>query len=230
MLSQFISSDHKYTLSKKEIILKGVLFYLKSIIILIVVVLSIIFILNLFGVNTEPLKYPLTAEKAEMIEKGIFYALFLVVFFAPFIEELCFRLGLSFNRKHVAISVGAIAYFLSSQLSGSGYFDYILYKLTFAIIAGLLMYRVKQATLDNVRQKYGKGIIWVSILLFGFLHITNYDVQATYLLPLYFVMCLPQVLMGIVFVYFRLNLGFIYALGLHCMLNGTSFLISLIGI
>lgn len=62
-----------------------------------------IVILNLLNVNTEPLKYPLEAETAEMKRRGIFYALFLVVFFGPFIEELSFRLGISFNRKHVAM-------------------------------------------------------------------------------------------------------------------------------
>lgn len=45
-----------------------------------------IVILNLLNVNTVPLKYPLEAETAEMKRRGIFYALFLVVFFGPFIE------------------------------------------------------------------------------------------------------------------------------------------------
>lgn len=227
ILPDFVSSDDKNRLSKKKIIFKGIFFYLKSIFLLIVVVLSMIVILNLLNVNTEPLKYPLEAEMAEMKRRGIFYALFLVVFFGPFIEELSFRLGVSFNRKHVAISAGGMAYLLSSQFSGSGYFDYIYYKLAIAILVGLLLYRMNQATLDKIQEKYGKGIIWVTILFFGFLHVTNYAIEATYFLPLYFVMCLPQVLMGIVFVYFRLNLGFVYALGFHCLLNGISFLTSL---
>ena len=86
ILPDFVSSDDKNRLSKKKIIFKGIFFYLKSIFLLIVVVLSMIVILNLLNVNTEPLKYPLEAEMAEMKRRGIFYALFLVVFFGPFIE------------------------------------------------------------------------------------------------------------------------------------------------
>ena len=226
-LSSFISSDDKNRLSKKEIIFKGILFYVMSLFTLVIVILALIVILNLFNVDTESLKYPLDSEKNEIRKKGILYVLFLVVFFGPFIEELSFRLGVSFKRMHVAISAGAITYVISSLLSGSKYFEGIHYKLILAIVVGLLLYRIGQTTLDNIQQRYGRMIIWIMILSFGFLHVLNYDIEGTSILPMYFVMCLPQVLMGIIFVYFRLNLGFLYSLGFHCLLNGISFLLSL---
>lgn len=43
-----------------------------------------------------------------------------------------------------------MAYLLNSRFSGSGYFDYIHYKLAFAILVSLLLYRVNQATLDKI--------------------------------------------------------------------------------
>lgn len=226
MLSNYITSDDKNRLSKKKIITKGILFYMKSFFVLIGIILSLIVTLNLFNVDTKSLKYPLESEMNEMREKSIFYLLFSVVFFGPFIEELGFRLGLSFKRKHIAISASAITYMLSSLLSGGGYFDDVHYKLVFAVLIGLLLYGIGQTTLDNIQQKYGRIIIWMMILFFGFLHVINYDIEVSYLLPMYFVMCLPQVLMGIVFTYFRLNLGFFYGLGFHCVLNGISFLLS----
>ena len=227
MLSSFVSSDDKNRLSKKKIIIKGVLFYLKSLFKLAIIILSLIFILNLFKVNTESLKYPLESYMDEMKKKGVFYALFLVAFFGPFIEELSFRLGLSFKRLHVSLSAVAFTYFLSSLLFNSGYFGDVHYKLPVSILVGVLLYSRSQITFDNIRQKYGRIIIWGMILFFGFLHVANYNIETITLLPMYFVMCLPQVLMGIVFVYFRLNLGFFYALGFHCLLNGISFSMSL---
>lgn len=224
----YISFDDKNKLSKKKIIIKGILFYLKYLFVLICVILSLIVTLNLFNVDTGSLKYPLESEMNEMREKSDFYLLFLVVFFGPFIEELGFRLGLSFKRKHIAISVSAITYMLSSLLSEGGYFEDVLYKLVFAAFIGLFLYCISQTIYDNIQQKYGRIIIWVMILFFGFLHVINYDIEVTCLLPMYFIMCLPQVLMGIVFTYFRLNLGFLYGLGFHCLLNGISFLLSLI--
>lgn len=227
-LASFISSEDKGRLSKRKIIIKGVVFYVKSLFVLIGIVLSLIVILNLFNVDTTSLKYPLDSEKSELREKGILYMLFLVVFFGPLIEELSFRLGLSFQRKHVAISVAAMAYMLSSVLSGSGHFQDVPYKLVLAIVIGLLLYGIGQKTFDNIQQKHGKTILWIMILSFGFIHVLNYEIETLALLPMYFVMCLPQVLMGIVFTYFRLNLGFIYCLGFHCLLNGVSFILSLL--
>ncbi len=222
----YISFDDKNKLSKKKIIIKGILFYLKYLFVLICVILSLIVALNLFNVDTGSLKYPLESEMNEMREKSDFYLLFLVVFFGSIIEEMGFRLGFSFKRKHIAISASAITYMFTSLLSGSGYFDDVLYKLVFAALTGLILYGVGQTIYDNIQQKYGQIIIWIMILFFGFLHVINYDIEVTCLLPMYFVMCLPQVLMGIVFTYFRLNLGFLYGLGFHCLLNGISFMLS----
>lgn len=47
-------------------------------------------------------------------------------------------------------------------------------------------------------------------------------------IPIALMMCLPQVLMGIVFTYFRLNLGFLFGLLLHSLINGISFSFSLL--
>ena len=136
----YISFDDKNKLSKKKIIIKGILFYFKYLFVLICVILSLIVTLNLFNVDTGSLKYPLESEMNEIREKSDFYLLFLVVFFGPIIEEMGFRLGLSFKRKHIAISASAITYMFTSLLSGSGYFDDVLYKLVFAAFIGLFLY------------------------------------------------------------------------------------------
>lgn len=228
MLSNFISVDDKNRLSKKKIIIKGVLYYLKSLFILVIIILSFIVVFNLFGIDTEPLKYPIESDIDEVNEKGVFYALFFVVFFGPFIEELAFRLGLSFKRMHIFISVWAFTYMISSLLLSSGYFDDIHYKLPVAILVSALIYCRSQKIYDNIQHKYGRNITWISIILFGFLHVTNYDIEPITLLPIYFIMCLPQVLMGLVLVYYRVNLGFFYAFAFHCLLNGISFSIFMI--
>lgn len=224
LISSIIYND-KERLSKKEIIIKGLLFYLKSILILIPLILLMIGILNLFNINTESLKYIVVSDIKEFRIKGVLYMLFIVVFFGPFFEELTFRLGLSFRRTHISISTAALVYVIGSFLSGTGYFDYIQYKFPVSTLAGLLVWTLHQQTFDNIQRKYGRLLIWTSILFFGFLHVSNFDMEAN-IWPLYFIMCLPQVVMGIVLVYYRLNLGFLYALAFHVALNGISFLIS----
>jgi len=224
LISSIICND-KERLSKNEIIIKGILFYIKSILILIPLILLMIGILNLFNINTESLKYLVASDIKEFRTKGVLYMLFIVVCFGPFFEELTFRLGLSFKRKHISISTAALVYLIGSFLSDTGYFDYIQYKFPVAVLAGLLVYILHQQIFDSIQRKYGRLIIWISILFFGFLHVLNFDIVAD-IWPLYFIMCLPQVAMGIVLVYYRLNLGFLYALAFHVVLNGISFFIS----
>lgn len=178
--------------------------------------------------DTSSLKYPIEAERNELIERGVFQAMLLVVFFAPLIEELSFRLGLSFKRRDMFISSVAFAYMMGTLFFMNGYFDKIHITVPLAFITGAIIYRVSQYFIENKRKEFKQPTIWISVFLFGFLHVANYDFTSVSLIPMYFIMCLPQVLMGLVLVYFRLNLGFMYAFGFHSLLNGFSFLMSLV--
>ena len=108
-----------------------------------------------------------------------------------------------------------------SFVTGKSYFEQIWIKLPVSLLVGFAVYRIPQWFWDNIKNKHGKLIIWCFTLLFAFLHINNYTIDAD-IIPMYFLMCLPQLIMGITLVYFRLNLGFFYAVAFHSLLNAFS--------
>ena len=127
-LYNFLDDKDRTILSKKRIIFKGVIFYIKSLIIVSITILGIITILNIFKIDTSTLISSFKEDVEELQEKGILYAIFMIVFFSPFIEEIACRLGLSFKRNHMAFSAFALVYILLSLITKSSYFEEVSYN------------------------------------------------------------------------------------------------------
>jgi hypothetical protein len=168
------------------------------------------------------------SDAYEIRNKGLVFTSFFVVLFGPLIEELGFRFALSFKRVHIFISVSVLSFMFLSLWLGRGFFADILFKALISLLIGSVTLLVNQKRYDIVQQKYGLQIIWLTIMLFGFSHIVNYKIENFMQIPIALMMCLPQVLMGIVFTYIRLNLGFLFGLLLHSLINGISFSFSLL--
>ena len=149
MLSNYVSVIDREILTKKDILLKGVSFYFRSLFFLASTILLLIFILNLLHVDTSFLKYPIEAERNELIERGVFQAMLLVVFFAPLIEELSFRLGISFKKRDLFISSVAFAYMMGALFFMDGYFDKIHITIPLAFITGAIIYRLSQYFIET---------------------------------------------------------------------------------
>ena len=224
-LYNFLDDKDRTILSKKRIIFKGVIFYIKSLIIVSITILGIITILNIFKIDTSTLISSFKEDVEELQEKGILYAIFMIVFFSPFIEEIACRLGLSFKRNHMAFSAFALVYILLSLITKSSYFEEVSYKLLVSLLIGYAVYQIPQTFWNKVINNNNRKIlVCCATLLFAFLHINNYTIDIK-ILPMYFLICLPQLVMGVTIVYFRLNLGFVYGLTFHSLLNAISFLV-----
>ena len=91
---------------------------------------------------------------------------------------------------------------------------------------GYLFYKIPQARYDSIKSnKYlYRSFIWFSILWFSLMHINNYNVEMYYL-PYLIIVCLPQFSAGILFTYFRLNLGIYASIFAHILLNGVTYIL-----
>lgn len=152
-----------------------------------------------------------------------FYIMFLAAFFVPTVEETIFRLWLSFNPRHIAISFSAILTCLTFRLKDL--FHVNLKAVTiilFFIIISLVVYRVLRD--KHTEQYLGRFISIrvvgsISAISFGLVHITNFAPINTTIWFLYPIYVLPQVVLGYLIVFLRLKHGFIYGLGLHILVN-----------
>ncbi|AUC81954.1 CPBP family intramembrane glutamic endopeptidase [Lacinutrix sp. Bg11-31] len=76
-------------------------------------------------------------------------------------------------------------------------------------------------------KKYFKYIYYGFALLFGIIHITNYEISTTILIisP---ILISPQITLGLILGYTRIKLGFIYAILFHMLFNGILIVPSLL--
>lgn len=146
----------------------------------------------------------------------------MLIIVGPILEEIMHRLWLSFHKTEIVISVTCISFFILGDLYhiDNGYIR-ILTKFVTAITMGVIFYKTPQIKYDRIKNKkyLYRSFIWFSILWFTFMHINNYHVELCYL-PYLLIACLPQFSAGILFTYFRLNLGIYASILAHILLNG----------
>jgi len=221
MLKTFYLDIDKQTLSKGDILFKGIFFYVKNWVIVatfLMILLSLLKVLNI--ANIEYFKYNLD-EKLDF-RHHLLHSFFITVLLYPMIEELTFRLGTNFKKRNVIISLSFLLLVFIDRYVGYNYFDALQYKLPICIAFALLLYCIPQKYFQ-IETAWKKGFaVYAITILFALLHITNYPFHLSYL-PVYCLLVLPQFIMGVTFVYFRLNLGFLYGYGFHALINLIAF-------
>ena len=219
MILKFYSSIDNNLLTKKKIILKSISFYIVS---QMVVRLSIgIFYFALKFLNIDPYLFYPHSIKNIVPDKW-----YLIIFIGPVIEEIAFRLGISFNKKDLVISLPVLCFILLSAALG-GYSSQVVLKCIISLCLFIFLIALPQDFSVRYASKFGKQTVVGLVFLFGFLHLFNFDISVRYL-PVYIFLCSPQIVMGITFSYLRLNAGFIYAIGAHIIVNCISMFFQII--
>ncbi len=89
-----------------------------------------------------------------------------------------------------------------------------------AILAPVLEEVLFRAPLTLFRNKITfKVLFYVLTILFGFIHITNFEISTNVILlsPL---LVLPQILLGVYLGFIRVRFGLLWSIGLHAAYNG----------
>lgn len=217
---KYLNLDINHYLSDKDkgekpivILIKGAVIYL---ILLIVSILVISY--------AHHIGWPKELKPKENITKD---TILMLIVIGPIIEETIHRLWLSFHKTEIIISVTCISFFILGELYHiDDKYIRILTKSAIAFVMGYLFYKIPQAGYDSIKSnKYlYRSFIWFSILWFSLMHINNYYVEMCYL-PYLIIACLPQFSAGILFTYFRLNLGIYASIFAHILLNGVTYIL-----
>lgn len=208
---QFYNIDRRST---KQILLRGVSIY--AILFGIYLVLSVTYtLLGLPKCMSNPI--PIILEN-----NGVWKSSLSVILIGPILEEISYRLWLSFKKRDVAIGLGVfcithLSIFVSRDQS---WYPYIaLYIVGIAIAAAIWCFS-SQKFWSKIRHRYGNVLIWMSIFLFGFVHILNCSEYRWKYLFVYLVLIpLPRIASAYVYTYYRLSIGFIYSVLFHMIEN-----------
>lgn len=159
--------------------------------------------------------------------KGLTFTLLAVCLIGPLLEEVIFRLGLSFNKWQVCLGVSVFASCLLKVLlpfSKGSLFEFSsgeFWLLAVPIVLFTLLMRfTKQEQWDSVKVKYGRLLVYMGVILFGLLHLTNFSGVQLYQIPGCLITAMIPMALGATATYFRINLGFLYGLALHVFYNG----------
>lgn len=139
---------------------------------------------------------------------------------APVLEEVMFRLGLSFKRTIVALWVGLLPVVCAYYMHHCRVW-YILVGLV--VVGALLFWLVYHFTTDDQwkawRKKYVIPAMWISAISFGLVHFMAFTVLNWQVLPFAIATVLVPMAGGCAVTYARVNLGFWWGVLLHCIIN-----------
>lgn len=150
-----------------------------------------------------------------------------IVIFAPFVEELFFRLPLRLREKYMHLNVLIIVAGIALTIIPAFKVNYIKISiLTFGIIIWLIYYANKAKYNPLILSFWNRKFLYLfyfSAVSFGVIHIFNYkpEFNIFLFLPL---LILPQLLVGLFCGYIRLRLGFLWGCFLHAFHNFIFFI------
>lgn len=129
-------------------------------------------------------------------------AIIVIALFAPLLEEIVFRLWLSFSKKDIAVSSFCLCYLALTFFQGtlvypklityglqgftdSAFLTAVSSKLLWSFLASGLTVAIFTMLQSRITPKVKDVAAAVSVLLFMLLHVTNYDLSLppSYLLP-----------------------------------------------
>ena len=241
-VNRFLNSVQRMTVPCKDepcrtgtVLKEGLLFYLRYVVISFLLIVVVLTISKLTGLE---IKHVASTEAfRDSFRNNLPIRLFQACLLGPIMEEIVFRLWLSFKRHHLGIALFALSYVVLTKyvfpheqevfLWGyhSAYFEHAGLKVLISGLFSSSVIIVKEDWLTNLGVRTKHIIICISLFCFAALHLTNI-ICPWYLYPLMLIMCLPQFILGTTATYFRIQLGFFAGLAFHCLINVGVLLIS----
>lgn len=192
---------------------------------LIVTLCTIIILLTDFFVRkvlNHPSIYESHFNREEYIKAiGLCKSVFIITIVAPISEELSFRLLLNPTRFNTSFSIAFLLFSLSGPVWYYENTSNYLTRLTICIFFFFVIYLS-----CNFKYKYRPKItknklLLISSLCFGGFHISNFSPIYRDLFFFYPIYVSPQIALGFILGIIRIRNGFIWAIALHVLVNGS---------
>lgn len=142
------------------------------------------------------------------------------VIIGPIIEELVFRLGLVNKRINFQISFILVFFFcIYDSLAKLGNVG-ISFGISILILSIILIFLHKMKLIERIYSYNICILYFASIIIFGFIHTTNYENATIWVYLISPILVLPQLIGGVTLLFLRVKYGLIYAIASHMMYNG----------
>ncbi len=162
-----------------------------------------------------------TLEVPLSLKEHLWIYFILVVIIAPIAEEVIFRLSLIFDPINFALSFSTLIALIINKVF-NGFIGLIAFCLFFFLINRLAI--IFRLPLNSFWKNYFKYIFYCLPIIFGVVHISNYEfVDRTeyFIAP---ILILPQLAIGFIMSFTRLYYlkGFLICIIIHVLMNMIS--------
>jgi len=226
-------TDERATLTVRRILLNALIYFVVTrVAVALLIGAATLWYIGVNGFNPmAQLQFAGSPQQLVAGESSMLMKVGMLLLFAPLVEELSFRLGLSFKRRDVAVGAGAMALFLVSRaVRMIGLSHVWLWALPFGVAAGVWTWqRTASVDFDTLRQRRLVPAMYASAALFGLAHLFAMSGLTWGLLPFALLICLMLFFAGAVFTYLRVNLGFGWGLLAHVVNNLAAVMVLLTG-
>lgn len=168
----------------------------------------------------------------EDIYSPMFFSLVSVIIL-PLMEETAFRLYLVFKPIFLALSISIISYYYTTFSIFETYVTDIkndfLIRVSISLLIGTISFFLLNKLAHRIKIFWNNNFKWIfyfSILVFGLVHIMNYEINI-YSLLLTPLIILPQLISGSFYGFIRVQYGIIYGIIAHILNNTLIFLITM---
>jgi membrane protease YdiL (CAAX protease family) len=152
-----------------------------------------------------------------------------MVFLAPIIEELLFRLILKPKFQNLLIFLIFSGILAISFLVRKAFILFIIFLLLSVFCFIILISKKKFRKVQVYFLAHFPLLFYTSSVFFGFVHITNYEPFNYKLILIMPILVLPMILIGIILGFIRMKFGITYSVLLHSMINIFPFIFVLFG-
>lgn len=149
---------------------------------------------------------------------GIFV---IIAFMAPAMEEVLFRYPLVFRIKYIpiifSILIGVVIHYIIPYLP-----ELIVILLLYFVFSFIVPKHEKK--IFDLWVRYFRFVVWFSAILFGLVHIGNFEIIKGFQYLIVPFLIIPQLGIGFVLAYVRLTYkkGFLIGLLVHIFINALS--------
>ncbi len=167
-----------------------------------------------------------TLDIPDKLREHLWNYFFLVVFLAPVMEEIIFRLSLVFNPINISLSLATLFGLIVNKVSDVIIAITVFFTLFFLLYRLAFIYRTSLISFWNKKFIY---IFYCLAIIFGLVHLSNYkfvEVSQYLIAPL---LILPQLALGFILSFTRLYFekGFLICIFIHILMNMISVFIYL---
>lgn len=152
---------------------------------------------------------------------GLIKGVFIITIGAPIIEELAFRLFLKPRSITITLSTFFLVFVLIDSFLVIDDVSLHVKRIIICLLLSLTIYIFYKEIWGYYIERHQKTLLIVSSVIFGLVHINNFDPLYPNLWFLYPFYITPQIVLGLIAGWLRIHLGFVWAVALHILVNGT---------